>query len=274
MNAQKMYLQVMDRFFPSLSAKQVYHVLSNPRIRKLKDFEEEILDKAEQETITFRDFSIQTYTWGNPSDKPAFLIHGWEGHAGNFGGLIDLLLEKGYFIKAFDGPAHGRSSKGKTSMFEFAELVSLLLQRYRPQAIISHSFGSVTTMMALSENTDIPVDQWIVVTTPHNFKDRVSQIQDYIGVTHRTMDKVIGLIEKDTQTSIDQLNIPHYGDRVSHVKKVLIVHSQSDKVLPIRSARIAHESIPQSDLIELNGLGHYSILWSEELKEIVKNALG
>ena len=273
MNGQKLYFKLMDFFLPSLAAKQVYDVLSNPRIRKKRSFEEEVLDKAQKEIIPFRGFKIQTYSWGPASEKVVFLIHGWEGQAGNFGALVDILLEKGYQVKAFDGPSHGYSSKGKTNMFDFSDLVNELLNKYLPSAIISHSFGSVTSIMALSKNADIPIDKWIMVTTPHNFKNRINDIKDYLGVTERTMNKVVHKIESDAASSIHTMNMDYFGDRVNHVQDVLIVHSKADKVIPIQSARNAHAVIPHSRLIELQNFGHYSILWSEELKKIVDREL-
>jgi pimeloyl-ACP methyl ester carboxylesterase len=65
----------------------------------------------------------------------------------------------------------------------------------------------------------------------------------------------------------------YFGDKVSHVKEIIIVHSKSDKIIPINSARIAHQNISHSELIELDNLGHYRILWSDELKEIITNRI-
>ena len=56
---------------------------------------------------------------------------------------------------------------------------------------------------------------------------------------------------------------------VKNVSEALIVHSKKDKVLPIALARKLHKDFPLSELIELENLGHYTILWSEDLKEII-----
>jgi predicted alpha/beta hydrolase family esterase len=247
--------------------------MSNPRVKKLRAFEDKILDKAKQECIKFKTFDIKTYAWGNPKHKVALLIHGWEGQAGNFGAMVDILLAKNYYIIAFDGPAHGRSSKGNTNMFEFSELAAVFLHKYKPTTIISHSFGSVTTMIAMSNNVDIPIKQWVVVTTPHDFKDRIEQISETLGVGTKTINKVVKMVESDMDISIDSLNVKNYASKIKHVENILIVHSKTDKVLPIESARIAHKEISQSELIELDNLGHYSILWSDELKTIMTNQL-
>ena len=270
---QKTSFKLIDTFLPSLSAKKIYKVMSHPRVRKLRDFEEAILDQSEKEVIRFRGFDIQTYTWGRENSKIAFLVHGWEGQAGNFGSIVDILVHAGYQVRAFDAPAHGHSSYGDTNMSEFSDLVDQLMKQYKPSLVVSHSFGSVTSVMALSRNPQLPIDKWIVVTTPHDFRDRVRQIQEFVGVADRTMKRVVGQIESDFGTSLDQMNMEFFGDKVDHVKEVVIVHSKKDKILPIDSARLTHDQLKQSQLIELDRHGHYSILWSDELKEIVRSSL-
>ena len=267
----KRLFKIADAVFPKFAAKQVYKVMSNPRIKKLRDFEEEILAKAAQERITFKKFEIQLYKWGNPNDKTVFMVHGWEGQAGNFGALVDILLAKNYYIVAFDAPSHGKSTKGNTNMFEFGELLKSLFQTYQPQTIISHSFGSVMTLMTLSENQNMPIEQWILVTTPHNFKDRIEDVKKMVGFSDKTMAIVVDKLESDTGQKLDNMNMEYYGDKVAHIKEIIIVHSKSDTIIPIESARITHQNIPHSELIELDNLGHYRILWSDELKEIVTN---
>jgi predicted alpha/beta hydrolase family esterase len=273
MTLSKIYFKAMNAVFPSILAKQVYHFMSNPRVRKLRAFEDKILEQAVPERIKFKNFDIQTYKWGNPSDKVALLIHGWEGQAGNFGAMIDILLSKNYYVVAFDAPSHGRSSKGKTNMFEFSELAAVFLNKYKPTTIISHSFGSVSSIVAMSNNLGIPIKQWLVVTTPHDFRNRIEEVSANLGVGAKTVDKVIKLVESEMGVSIDSLSIESYGPKVKHVEKTLIVHSKTDTVIPIESARIAHKAISQSELIELDNLGHYAILWSDELKKIAKNQL-
>lgn len=273
MTLSKIYFKVMNTLFPSVLAKQVYQFMSNPRVKKLRDFEDEILDQAAQTILKFKKFDIQTYAWGNPKDKVALLVHGWEGQAGNFGAMVDILLSKNYYVVAFDGPSHGRSSKGNTSMFEFSELATIFINKYKPTTILSHSFGSVTSIVAMSNTTEIPIHQWLVVTTPHDFKDRIEQVSETLGVGNRTVKRVIELIEADMGVSIDTLNIENYGPKVKHVENALIVHSKTDRIIPINSSRIAHKAIRQSELIELDNLGHYSILWSDELKEIAQKQL-
>lgn len=270
---QQWYFKLMSRFFPKQVAQQVYRVLSNPRRRRLRDSEEVVLAKAQQERIPFEGFEIQTYAWGNPEDPLLLLIHGWEGQAGNFAALVPILLEKGYYVLAFDGPAHGKSSIQPTSMFQYAALIEQFLKTRIPSAIISHSFGSVTALLALSKHQDLKLAQLIMVTTPYNFKDRIKEVQDYLGVHQKAMDLVVEKIEAQSDLRVADLNMESYKSKLNHVDELLIIHSKADRVLPIEGARKTAQAFQQAILIELEKLGHYSILWSKQLQQIIQEQL-
>lgn len=68
--------------------------MSSPRTRKLKDSEERVLSKSIMEKIEYKNFRIQKYQWGKQNHKTALLIHGWEGQAGNFAAIVDVLVQK------------------------------------------------------------------------------------------------------------------------------------------------------------------------------------
>ncbi|MEM6379081.1 MAG: alpha/beta hydrolase, partial [Bacteroidota bacterium] len=138
MKALQLYFKILDKLSPTMAARKMYTVMTNPRVRKLRDFEEQVLNEAEQKSIPFKGFEIQTYRWGSPGGKTALFVHGWEGQAGNFGSLVPILLDLGYQVVAYDAPAHGNSSKGKTNMFDIPELTGQFLEKYQPELVISH----------------------------------------------------------------------------------------------------------------------------------------
>ena len=255
MKWRKMAIGWLDRFFPRMLARRGYHYMSNPNIRKLRDFEEEVLARAVQHRMDFKQFEIQCYRWGNPYRPVVLLVHGWEGQAGNFGALVDVLLEKKYCVVAYDGPAHGKSSISPTSMFELGELAGVMIGLYHPKVIISHSFGSVATLMGLAEQStdDWQLDRWMLVTTPHDFRERIAGVAQHFGVTHRTVQHIIDMVERDTGASIETINMDDYGAKVHNVAEALIIHSVMDRVIPISEARAAHRALPFSDLVELEG---------------------
>lgn len=273
MKLLKAYLSILDTLAPDLAAKQVYKVMSNPRVKKLREFENEVLDQAQKITIRFQQFNIQTYQWGKSSDRKALLVHGWEGQAGNFGGIVPLLLEKGYQVISFDAPAHGYSSKGVTNLFDYTNLVSEIIKTHRPQFLLSHSFGSIATAIALIEHQDLSIDQWVLVTSPFSFRQRLEGVKDMVDVSDRTMSKLITRFEKDTQMKVDDLSMAKFCPAIKNVEHISVIHSIDDKILPIDSSRQVHAQFKSAEMIELKNLGHYRILWSDDLKDIINAKL-
>lgn len=244
--------------------------MSNPRFRKLRESEEKVLNESIVKSIKFRNFEIIQYKWGTENNKIALLIHGWEGQAGNFASIIQNLTDNGYQVIAYDAPSHGRSSKGNTNMFEFSTFLESELKEFEPDLIISHSFGSVNTATLLRKNPNLKVNLWIMVTTPYRFMSRVNDMSNHFGLNSKTKNELINRIQKDTQENITQLDMAIYCEELQNVEKAIIVHSKTDKVLPIDGAREVAKSFERSRLIELDNLGHYAILWSNELNEIIK----
>lgn len=273
MQAMKLYFRSLDLLAPGVAAKKVYQFMSNPRVRKLRDFEEKILDRSEKGITHFEGFDIQTYRWGNPENPTLLLVHGWEGQAGNFGALIDILLEKNYYIVAYDAPGHGHSSKGVTSMFGSGKFLRSFMKEVRPSYLISHSMGAPSTGVGLLDNLDLEIKKWVMVTTPFQFKDRIEEMRKFLGLSQRTMKRLNPKIKSDTDFDLEDLSMVEFGKKINNVEDILIVHSKTDKILKIEWGRQANEVLPQSNLIELDNLGHYGILWSDELKDIVKEQL-
>jgi pimeloyl-ACP methyl ester carboxylesterase len=265
----RMYYRMLDRLAPQIAADGVFRIMSKPRLKKFRPFEMAVLEKAHQSRIPYKGFQLQCYEWGTRGGERVFIVHGWEGHTGNFGAVVDRLVEKGYHVIGFDAPAHGRSSKGRANMFIYADFISAMLKVYKPTRVISHSLGSVNSVRALRANPEISIDQWVLITTPMSFKEAVDDARRILGFSERTEKHLIHRIEQERSERYSEMNMPFYFERIPHVKEVLMVHSIDDKILPIESSRHLQERFPQTELIELNGLGHYRILWSEEVQELI-----
>lgn len=115
----KLIIKILQFFSTTIVSRVAYKFMSNPRIRKLRESEEKILNESVMDKIQFKGFEIQQYQWGKGNNKTAILIHGWEGQAGNFAALIKVLVDNGYHVVAFDAPSHGRSSNGKQICLSF-----------------------------------------------------------------------------------------------------------------------------------------------------------
>lgn len=254
-------VSILSHIFPGAITKFAYDKLTNPQVRKLRDNELEILNQAETEDFTFEEFKIKTYAWGEVGEE-VFLIHGWEGQAGNFSDIIIKLLRSGYKVRAFDGPSHGYSSRGETSLLKFSELIGILLIKYRIRTLVSHSFGGVATTFALKNNPEIEIDKYVLLTRPDRFLERIDHVMQQNGISKKVKNRLIKKLEEENNFSVESLNVSDFVKEIK-VKKSLIIHDKEDKVIPISQSRNVHKNWRNSTLMEVEGTGHFRILRTE-----------
>lgn len=268
---KKAFVKIASAIFPGTVSSFAYKQLTNPQIHKLRENELLVLDKAEKELFPYQGFDIQLYKWTGGSKK-ILLIHGWEGQAGNFADVIEALLKEGYTIYAFDGPSHGFSSKGKTSLFEFTELVGVLIRKFQVKELVSHSFGGVATTYALFKNQDLEIDKYVLLTTPDKFTERIDDVSQTVGISKQVKKKLIQRLENETNVEVEGLNVSDFVKSI-RVKKALIIHDKDDKVIPISRSKNVHGNWKSCTFKEVEGTGHFRILRTKKVIDHVVDFL-
>ncbi len=259
----KILVNLISNLFPQLVVNYAYKQLTNPQVRKLRANELLVIKKATQETIRFKEFDIKTYHWSG-NGKTVLLIHGWEGQAGNFSDLIEQLIVKNYNIYAFDAPSHGFSSSGKTSLFEFTELVGLLIKKFQAKNLVSHSFGGVATTYALFNDTELEIDKYVLLTTPDTFLERINDVSRQIGITEKVKNRLIKRLENETRLDVITLSVSKFVRKIN-VSKSLIIHDKNDKVIPINRSLNVHKNWKDNIFETIEGTGHFRILRTEKV---------
>lgn len=268
---QKSIIKTLSAALPGFFVNLAYNKLTSPQIKKLREREIAVLDTAEQANFEFKDFKIRTYHWAGKGER-ILLIHGWEGQAGNFADLILSLKNEDYDIYAFDGPSHGYSSRGSTSLFEFTELVGVLIKRWATKKLVSHSFGGVATTYALYTNPDIKIEAYALLTTPDRFLDRIYDVQKMTGLHDRVISRLIEKIEQENEVEVPKLNVSDYVKQIK-VDRSLIIHDVDDKVIPIKQSMRVHANWENCTIVEVSGTGHFRILRDDRCIEQVLDFL-
>lgn len=257
----KKLVSLLSQVFPGLLANYAYSQVTRPQVRKLRERELRVLDQAEKSDRAFGDFTIKTYHWQGRGRK-VLLIHGWEGQAGNFASLVPALTQAGFDVYAFDAPSHGFSSSGKTSLFEFIDLVQELIQEYELHYLISHSFGGVATTYALSQLPDFPIKKYLLITTPDRFLQRINSVAEMTGIGEKVKQLLIERIYKETGMDPETMNVSDIVKQVN-VEEALIIHDKNDRVIPLSQSEAVHTNWPASSLEVVEGTGHFRILGDE-----------
>lgn len=259
----KIIIRLISTLVPSLLAQYVYKKITCPQPSKFRQHELDVLNKSQKSNMNFGNFKIQLYHWEGKGQN-ILLVHGWEGHAGNFANLIEKLIQKDYNVYAFDAPSHGLSSVGKTNLFESADLVTVLLEKFCIESVISHSFGSVVMTMALYKNTHRHIQKCVLFTTPDQFMERVNSISSQVGITPKVKQHLIQKLNAELANQKAPFDI--YGLNVSHVVReiyvpnALIIHDKNDRIIPIEQAQRVQKNWNDCLLYEVEGTGHFRIL--------------
>ena len=260
---KKKDLWVVARLFPSIFVRKAYQYLTTPMRYKIRPHEIAVLEKATQESVRFNNFDIQLYSWGTGSTT-VLLVHGWEGHAGNFADLIPYLLEKNFKVIAFDGPSHGASSKGSTSSFEFTDLVTALVKKFKPQHIVSHSFGSVASLISMGSHPELELNKYVGVTVPNKLRERLEEIANYLGLPYVVVTRLIEKIEANHPIKVDEVNVQDFAPR-SSFQHALLLHDVNDRVLPVERSKEVAQQWPVATFEAVENTGHYRILRTPEV---------
>ena len=260
---KKKIIRITSSIFPTAFANFAYKKLTRPQSNRLKQNDIVNMDSSIKSRITFKSAEIQIYEW-NSGDKPlVLLVHGWEGQAGNFSGIIARLVAANYSVITFDGPSHGLSSKNKgTSLFEFAELVGVIIEKYNVTQIVSHSFGGIATIYSLSQNPSLIIENYVLLTTPNKFLDRIDTVAKEIGISNRVKKKLINRLESELKIDLSKISVAALSKNVN-VKNALILHDEFDKVIRLQESQAVNEAWSASALEVIQGTGHFKILKSE-----------
>lgn len=259
---------------PTVFVDFAFRKLTSPQVHKLREHETKVLDKAEKSVFQYEESEIQVYEWKAGPQK-VLLIHGWEGQAGNFADLIEKFTLLNVTVVAFDGPSHGNSSKSSkgTSLFEFANLVGVMIEKFEINKLVSHSFGGVATTYALSQLPNFEIEKYVLFTTPNRFVDRIDEVAKFVGFHDKVKEKLKLRLENKFDLVLNDLDVEKFVQLVN-VKEALILHDTNDKVLSVEESRTVVKHWDAAQLIEVTETGHYRILRTDDVLEKAVTFLG
>ncbi len=263
----KYYLNILSFVCPKCAGKSAINFFQKVRLKNTKRKEQEFYDKANKINIPHSEGVLDVYELGNPKGKLIFLLHGWDSNAGSLRKFIDALIENGtYRIITFDLPAHHKSKEKYTNIFVCKNAFISLLNYVKPQepfSVISHSFGSAVTVFALSE-TNYNADKIVFLSANNVIEEVFRFFQRFIGFNETVYKNVKYYANNIIGEPLENLVV---SDRLlkSSFNELLLIHDEYDKVIPFKDSVAIHKKIPNSKLIAFQKIGHYRMLWKNEV---------
>src|SRR5262249_48540086 len=216
--------------------------------------------------------------------EQVLLLHGWGGSIESMGLVFDDFASH-YAVCAIDFPGHGKSKLPPTAwgVSDYAELVLGVMDALHVQRphIVAHSFGGRVTIKLASAHPD-RVGKIILVNSAgfrpprsmrYYLRVMVAKAGKYLA---RYGGRLGATIQARIYTAIasrDYLNAGPLRDTftkivnedltplLSHIKSpTLLIWGENDKEVPISSAIVMKNRIPQAELVIFKNAGHFAYI--------------
>lgn len=276
----------MQRFFsiagniaPRIMVGLLVKLLFTPRRRSIKPSQAACLHQATKFKLEVREYwkpdgrvKLSCYRWGKESDKKVLLVHGWEATSMDFFKMIPVLVESGFEVIAFDGPAHGSSQGERTHLVDFKEVTLQVIEQIGvPYAIIGHSLGGAAVVFMLMEH-DVHIEKLVAIAIPTVSKRFFEMAFDYMKVPLKMQRAFFKYLAEQFGERIEKYNMI---ERKDHIKAdgILYIYDEYDKVMNAQDTLDFLARHPEIKHLNIKKAGHYSIIRNKETIEAIREFL-
>lgn len=259
-------LNILSIFAPKLAAKQAVDIFSKVRIKTVKEKEEWIYNNSTHFRCKTDFEDLNCFELGNPNGKLIFLVHGWESNAGSLSNFAKS-LKANYRIITFDLPAHGRNKENATNMYVCKEAFKQLIRYVNPISsfdVVGHSFGSSVASIALSELNDVKADGVVLLSVNNHIEEVFKDFKVMIGFNDKVYQELLKIVHEVFNEKIDNIVIEKHLKN-ANFNELLLIHDTKDKIISFSNSVAINKAIPNSTLVDFTKIGHYRMLWNEDV---------
>jgi pimeloyl-ACP methyl ester carboxylesterase len=225
--------------------------------------EQYMLKSAQKKRIFIEDINkeIEVLSYGY-SRKKILLVHGWCGRSTQLFAFADKLLENGYMVISFDGPAHGKSSGKTTMMPEFLETIKKINATFGPfEAAIGHSFGATSLYIATSDFLNIKT--LIAIGSGDKISDIILNFSKNLYLKKKSAKLIQSRLENKWSLKVDDFSSSNVAKKIKI--PVLVIHDKTDGDVPVSCAYKIRQNLEKGSLLITSELGHTKILRNQEV---------
>lgn len=247
----------------TLAARIAARIFVTPIGFDIPKREQYMLKSAQKKRLSVPEIKkeIEILSYGY-SRKKVLLVHGWAGRSTQLFAFADKLLEKGYMVISFDGPAHGKSTGRTTSMLEFLATVKAITETYGPfEAAIGHSFGGMCLYNAVADFLDIKT--FIAIGSGDKVSDIIKDFTRNLTLHSWTAKRIQNRLEKKWKLQVDDFASHQLAKKIDI--PVLIVHDTQDGDVPVSCAYNIRQNLKKGSILISHGLGHTKILRDQKI---------
>ena len=213
--------------------------------------------EAAREILPVNNVPVAVYRWGDQGPLVLF-VHGWSGRGSQVAAFVEPLTDAGFRVLAVDLPAHGETPGDSTTLFDCADVLHALDDKYGPlHAAITHSFGGMVLAYALTHGVDIAGA--VIISAPSDVDFLVERFADTLSLHPDVVDDLWRRLELRFEED--------FSERVSTVSNImnldipaLVIHDEQDASVPLSQGQRIAATWPNARFLKTSGLGHGRIL--------------
>ena len=262
-NFVRYFAKFLEVFSTRLASMFGIRLFVTPVNFPLPKREQYMLKSAQKKRLLINDINkeIEILSYGY-SKKKILLVHGWSGRSTQLFAFADKLLENGYMVISFDGPAHGKSTGRTTMMPEFLKTIEKINTTFGPfEAAIGHSFGATSLYNAASNF--LTIKALIAIGSGDKISDIISNFAKNLYLKEKSARKIQSGLENKWMIHIDDFASSTVAKNIKI--PVLVIHDKNDGDVPVSCAYRIRQNLEKGSLLITNGLGHTKILRNKEV---------
>ena len=256
------YINLLAIINPKASARKAFRVFSKPRQGKIGPHHKAFLNPVLQPKIEAEGLSIQPYKWPG-TGKTILLVHGWESHSHRWKEMVLRLQKENYNIIAFDAPGHGYSTGEYLYVPLYNNVLKTVLQTYKPDFIIGHSIGAMTTLYNQSQETNYKASKLVILGAPDKLESILLDYKKIVGLSDRALVALDRFFMKTFNFKSSEFSSSAFAEKINI--PTLLIHDKDDKITPASGSRAIYAALKDSKYIETKGLNHS--LYDAEVNE-------
>ena len=250
----RLWFAVLGRVAPGLAEEQAVRIFLTPRRREPRDPEVAGVP-AQRMFVDINGSRLAGWSWG---DGPTvMLVHGWSSRAADMSALATAFVAAGYRAVAFDMPAHGSSSAGRSSLAEWMDALPLMAEKSGGvHAIVGHSLGAAAVVLALEAG--LRANGAVLFAPPLEPSTFIERVQRFIGLPAALLPGMKRRVAEHVGRDMSFFDSARAAATLS--LPVLIIHDPLDQEVPWSHAEAIARAWPGSVLKSPQDVGHIQIL--------------
>ncbi len=269
--------KILEAVSPTLAGRLALRLFMQPPSFGIPRREHKWRDSAQLNHLTIRDRKISLRSWGNKNHPTILLSHGWGGRCTQLQAFIQPLLDANYRVIGFDAPGHGDSEGKFSNMLDVASIIAEIAKTETSNntfdAIIGHSFGTGTALLAL-DKFKVNANKVVLIAyfaDIHFVTNLFGQLFNLKASTLKAMEqRALSSLSKTYDISWDWESISPTETVKSLTAELLLVHDRDDHEVPYSQAKLLQQVVPNAKTITTTGLGHRKILMK---KDVIKSVV-